>query len=276
MDFDHVGRRGPLPAAAWRVRLNLNFEDIVGYRVTGAPPDALVETVMQYLADDERRCRYFACLNPHAVEIAAADRDFSDALHEADFLTPDGIGVVYASRATGGGLRSRVTGMDVFEGVSRAMDCVGGRSCFFLGSTDETLQKIRDRMAGDYPDIRVAGVYSPPFRPEFTAADNDRMVEAVNASGADVLWVGLTAPKQEKWIHTHRARLRVNFAGPIGAAFDFFVGNIRRVGPLWQDLGFEWLPRLLQEPRRLWRRSLVSAPRFFYRALRYRGNKRGP
>ena len=256
--------------------MNLSFEDIVGYRVTGAPSDALVETVMQYLADDERRCRYFACLNPHAVEIAAADRAFSDALHDADFLTPDGIGVVYASRVTGGHLTSRVTGMDVFEGVSRAMDRVGDRSCFFLGSTDETLQKIRDRMASDFPCIRVAGVYSPPFRPEFTAVDNDRMIEAVNASGADVLWVGLTAPKQEKWIHAHRGQLKVNFAGPIGAAFDFFVGNIRRVGPLWQDLGFEWLPRLLQEPRRLWRRSLVSAPRFFYRALRYHGNKRRP
>jgi N-acetylglucosaminyldiphosphoundecaprenol N-acetyl-beta-D-mannosaminyltransferase len=152
------------------------------------------------------------------------------------------------------------------------MNGAGGGSCFFLGSTTETLEAIRARMASDFPSIRVVGVYSPPFRPEFTAEDNDRMIEAVNASGADVLWVGLTAPKQEKWIHRHRGRLAVNFAGPIGAAFDFYVGNIKRAGPFWQDLGLEWLPRLLQEPRRLWRRSLVSAPRFFYRALMYRGN----
>jgi N-acetylglucosaminyldiphosphoundecaprenol N-acetyl-beta-D-mannosaminyltransferase len=252
--------------------LELDFEDIVGYRVATDSVEALVAEVMRYCAAGERRCRYFACLNPHAVEVAAGEPDFEAALQGADFLTPDGIGVVYASRARGGRIRRRVTGMDIFEGVSRAMNGAGGGSCFFLGSTTETLEAIRARMNRDFPSVRVAGVYSPPFRPEFTAEDNDRMIEAVNASGADVLWVGLTAPKQERWIHRHRDRLAVNFAGPIGAAFDFYVGNIKRAGPVWQDLGLEWLPRLLQEPRRLWRRSLVSAPRFFYRALMYRGN----
>jgi N-acetylglucosaminyldiphosphoundecaprenol N-acetyl-beta-D-mannosaminyltransferase len=85
-----------------------------------------------------------------------------------------------------------------------------------------------------------------------------------------VLWVGLTAPKQEKWIFAQRSDLAVNFAGPVGAVFDFFVGNIDRVGPAMQNLGLEWLPRLLQEPRRLWRRSLVSAPQFLLRTMRYR------
>jgi N-acetylglucosaminyldiphosphoundecaprenol N-acetyl-beta-D-mannosaminyltransferase len=252
--------------------LELSFEDIVGYRVATDARERLVAEVMGYLADDPRRCRYFACLNPHAVEVASGDADFTAALRRADFLTPDGIGVVYASRARGGGIRRRVTGMDVFLGVNGAMNAARRGSCFFLGSTTETLEAIRSRMARDYPAVRVAGVYSPPFRPEFTAEDNDQMIDAVNASGADVLWVGLTAPKQEKWIWRHRDRLAVNFAGPIGAAFDFYVGNIKRAGPLWQNLGLEWLPRLVQEPRRLWRRSLVSAPRFFYRALRYRGN----
>lgn len=96
------------------------------------------------------------------------------------------------------------------------------------------------------------------------------MIEAINESNADVLWVGLTAPKQEKWIYENREHLNVNFAAPIGAVFDFFAGNISRVGPFWQDLGFEWLPRLVQEPKRLWRRVLVSAPRFLFRTLRHR------
>jgi N-acetylglucosaminyldiphosphoundecaprenol N-acetyl-beta-D-mannosaminyltransferase len=160
--------------------------------------------------------------------------------------------------------------MDVFLGVCGAMNQAQRGSCFFLGSTNETLEKIRREMAVRFPNVEVAGTYSPPFRPEFTDSDNAEMIRAINAASPDVLWVGLTAPKQEKWIEAHRAELDVNFAGPIGAAFDFFVGNIRRVSPFWQDLGFEWFPRLVQEPRRLWRRSLVSAPRFFWRTLTYR------
>jgi N-acetylglucosaminyldiphosphoundecaprenol N-acetyl-beta-D-mannosaminyltransferase len=223
-----------------------------------------------------RNCHYFACLNPHAVEIASFDDAFHNALLSADFLTADGIGVVYASRLLGGPLKSRLTGMDVFLGVTEAMDQTGSRSCFFLGSTEETLEKIRLEMAKNFPNVKIAGVYSPPFKPEFSAEDNGAMIQAINEANADVLWVGLTAPKQEKWIFEHREQLAVNFAGPIGAAFDFFVGNISRVGPFWQNMGLEWLPRLVQEPRRLWRRSFISAPRFLVRTIRYRFQRNRP
>ncbi|MDH3441819.1 MAG: WecB/TagA/CpsF family glycosyltransferase, partial [Gammaproteobacteria bacterium] len=155
-----------------------------------------------------------------------------------------------------------------------AMNEAGGGSVFFLGSTDETLAAICQEMAVQYPNVTVVGTWSPPFKPEFSDEDNAEMIAAINSAQPDVLWVGLTAPKQEKWIHAHRDALQVTFAGPIGAAFDFFVGNIKRVSPFWQDLGFEWLPRLLQEPRRLWRRSLVSAPRFLVRTLKYRYSKK--
>lgn len=253
--------------------MHLKSEDIVGYQVCGEPISDVVNCVTDWILADERQCRYFACLNPHAVEIAASDQSFHNSLTCADFLTADGIGVVYASRLLGGRLKGRITGMDVFLGVSNAMNARGAGSVFFLGSTEETLEKIRAEMSSRFPAVQIAGTYSPPFRPEFSAQDNEEMIRVVNAAAPDVLWVGLTAPKQEKWIHAHRERLRVNFAGPIGAAFDFFVGNIRRVSPYWQDLGFEWLPRLIQEPRRLWRRSLVSAPRFLLRTLKYRYSK---
>lgn len=248
----------------------LQSEDIVGYQVCGDSCSDVVNCVTDWIRRDMRDCHYFACLNPHAVEIASTDAAFHNSLLAADFLTPDGIGVVYASRILGGELKSRITGMDVFEGVTGAMDRSGFASCFFLGSTEQVLEKITVEMAKVFPNVKVAGTYSPPFKPEFSAANNRAMIQAINDAEADVLWVGLTAPKQEKWIYAHREQLNVNFAGPIGAAFDFFVGNIRRVGPGWQDLGFEWLPRLIQEPRRLWRRSLVSAPRFFLRTIRYR------
>jgi len=250
--------------------MNLKTENIIGYRVCRDSASEIVSCVRQWIKENNRRCPYFACLNPHAAVGASDDQDFHISLDSADFLTADGIGVVYASRMLGGNLKRRITGMDVFQGVTEAMNAAKVGSCFFLGSTEETLNKIRSKMAEQYPNVAVAGTYSPPYKPEFSADDNEKMIHAINEAEPDVLWVGLTAPKQEKWIFEHRERLEVNFAGPIGAAFDFFAGNIRRVGPFWQDLGFEWLPRLFQEPRRLWRRSLVSAPKFFWRVIRYR------
>lgn len=252
----------------------LSSEDIIGYQVCGDTKSNVVNHVTDWLQRNERNCRYFACLNPHAAEIAVTDPGFRDSMLAADFLTPDGIGVVYASRILGGKLRRRITGMDVFLGVTGAQEEQGGGSCFFLGSTEETLAKIREQMEKTFPHVRIAGTHSPPFKPAFSEDDNQAMIDAINEAAPDVLWVGLTAPKQEKWIWQHQEQLQVNFAGPIGAAFDFFVGNIERVSPFWQDLGFEWLPRLLQEPKRLWQRSLVSAPKFALRTIAYRLDKK--
>ena len=249
----------------------LRSEDIVGYQVCVDSCRDVVNCVTDWVRSDERNCRYFACLNPHSVEIAATDETFHKSLTCADFLTADGVGIIVASKLLRGGIRDRITGTDVFLGVNRAMNEAGAGSCFFLGSTEQTLEKIRARMAAEFPNVTIAGMLSPPFKPEFSRADNQAMIAAINASEPDVLWVGLTAPKQEKWIYEHRSQLNVKFAAPVGAVFDFFVGNIRRAGPGWQRLGLEWLPRLVQEPRRLWQRSLVSAPRFLVRTLRYRG-----
>jgi N-acetylglucosaminyldiphosphoundecaprenol N-acetyl-beta-D-mannosaminyltransferase len=253
----------------------LRTEDIVGYEVCNDSEARVVDCVTDWIDANQRDCRYFACLNPHSVEIAADDKIFHKSLACADFLTADGVGIIYASRILGGQIRRRITGSDVFLGVTAAMNQVGGSSCFFLGATEETLAKIRDQMAVTFPNVTVAGSYSPPFKPEFSRTDNRDMIDAINRCSPDVLWVGMTAPKQEKWIFEHRRDLDVNFAGPIGGVFDFFVGNIERAGPLMQNLGLEWLPRFLQEPRRLWRRALVSAPRFLLRTVRYRLQKPG-
>jgi len=132
---------------------------------------------------------------------------------------------------------------------------------------------IREKMALEYPNIRFAGSHSPPFKPEFSENDSQKM----NAAGPDVLWVGMTAPKQEKWIHQHRDRLNVKFIGAVGAVFDFYVGNVKRSHPFFQKIGLEWLPRLLQRPGLLWNRMVISAPRFIYLVLeqRFRRAQRG-
>lgn len=248
----------------------LDSEDVVGYQVYCGPKREIVNCVTDWFKTDRKDCRYFACLNPHSVEIAARDPFFHKSLSCADFLTADGVGIVYASKILGGRIRHRITGMDVFLGVNEALDQSGGASCFLLGSTEETLQKVRHKMADVFPNVTVAGTYSPPFKAEFSDEDNKRMIAAINACSPDILWVGMTAPKQEKWINEHRPELDVTFAGPVGAVFDFFVGNIERAGPAWQKLGLEWLPRLIQEPHRLWRRALVSGPRFLLRTIHYR------
>lgn len=250
-------------------------EDIVGYPVCCETTAAIIERLIGLVRCKHRPGLYFGCLNPHSIEVAAGDPEFESALLDADFLTADGIGIVIASRFMGGSIRGRITGTDVFTNLTRAMNEQGGMSCFFLGSTDATLKSIRERMAREFPKVRVSGTYSPPFKPVFDPADTEDMIRHVNDSAADVLWVGMTAPKQEKWIYRNRYRLNVAFSGPIGAVFDFYAGNIKRAGPVWQSLGLEWLPRFVQEPRRLWRRNLISAPSFFVRSVRYRLSKSG-
>ncbi len=214
--------------------------------------------------------RWFACLNPHSHVIAQGDPAFSAALHATDWLVPDGAGVVLASRFLGCPVHERITGSDIFYGLHERLNRKGRGSIFFLGSTDEVLEDIRQRMAVDYPNLRLAGTFSPPYKAEFSSTELDTMIDAINTAKPDVLWVGMTAPRQEKWIHQNRHRLQVKFIGAIGAVFDFYTGRVKRSHPVFQKLGLEWLPRLLQEPRRLWRRMFVSAPLFVAEVVKWK------
>ena len=202
--------------------------------------------------------------------MAIDNTNFQEALRAADWLVPDGVGIVLASRILGGNIRQRLTGPDIFYGLNNHMQESGGYSVFFLGSTEETLGSISERMSKDWPDIRIAGTFSPPFRSSFSDDDIELMVSRVNSAQPDVLWVGMTAPKQEEWIHKVLPQLNVCFVAAVGAVFDFYIGRINRSHPLFQRMGLEWLPRLLREPRRLWRRMFVSAPIFLWNVLRSR------
>jgi len=217
---------------------------------------------------------WFACLNPHSHVIAKDDTVFRKALQETDWLVPDGVGVVLASRFLKCPVHERITGSDVFFGVHDRLNRQAGSSIFFLGATEEVLADIRRHMAADYPNLRVAGTFSPPYKPEFNRYEINEMIAAINAAQPDVLWVGMTAPKQEKWIHQNRHRLQVKFIGAIGAVFDFYTGRVKRSHPLFQKMGLEWLPRLLQEPRRLWRRNFISNPKFVMQVLAHRIKQR--
>ncbi len=250
---------------------NNRSENILGFPITTMSKAECISTVRPWLDNGVAR-RYFVCANPHSLEVARADTLFARALREADLLVPDGVGIVMASKMLGGSIKERVTGSDIFMGLSSLLnhDASGKHRYFFLGSAEGTLEKIRQKMAADFPNIVICGTYSPPFRDEFSEEENQLMAEAVNNAKPDVLWVSMTAPKQEKWIHRNRHRLNVAFIGAIGAVFDFYTGNVRRSHPFFQKLGLEWLPRLLREPRRLWRRNFISNPSFLFRILHSR------
>ena len=242
-------------------------ESIIGYPISTIPIDRCIDQIRQSLEVD-RRPMVFCCANPHSLVQAEADLAFKQALFDADLLTPDGIGIVLASKILSGCINERVTGSDIFYGLSSALDAAGGRSYFFLGSTVNTLAVIEKKIKRDYPNIGFAGSYSPPFKREFSEKDSRIMVEKINLVGPDILWVGMTAPKQEKWIYRNRDRINVKFIGAIGAVFDFYAGNIRRSHPFFQKYGLEWFPRFLQEPKRLFRRNFISSPLFLFLVIR--------
>lgn len=138
----------------------------------------------------------------------------------------------------------------------------------FLGSSEKVLSLIRERAVADYPHLQIV-TYSPPYKPEFSNEDNRTMIQAVNTADPDLLWIGMTAPKQEKWAFAHWHELDIHcHCGTIGAVFDFYAGTARRAPLWWQRHSLEWLFRLLMEPRRMWRRYVIGNTKFLYYILK--------
>ena len=138
----------------------------------------------------------------------------------------------------------------------------------FAGSSQEVLSLIRERVANEYPDATVV-TYSPPYKPSFSEADDKAMIAAINAADPDLLWIGMTAPKQEKWAYSHWNELDIRcHCGTVGAVFDFYAGTVRRAPLWWQKHSLEWLYRLIREPRRMWKRYLVGNVLFIVNILK--------
>jgi N-acetylglucosaminyldiphosphoundecaprenol N-acetyl-beta-D-mannosaminyltransferase len=217
----------------------------------------------------------FACANPHSMVIAQQDREFMRAFHNAHQVVADGIGAVMMARMTGVEIGPRITGADYFFSLMHALNARGSGRIFFFGSTPDVLELISRRILREFPALVLCGMLSPPFR-SWADEENEQFIEAINAAQPDVLWVGMTAPKQEKWVDKNRDRLKTPIIASIGAVFDFYAGTQPRA-PQWiRRMGMEWIYRLFREPRRMWRRELISPPKFVFLVLyRYiRGNFR--
>lgn len=249
--------------------MELRREQILNVHVHAARLPEILDEIEAGLTLGVKQRTLF-CANPHSLVVARKDEVFLAALSSADILVPDGSGVVLASRVQGGSIRRRITGSDLMVAIAEQWNTCRDRSFFFLGSTSGVLEKIKARMELDYPSIAVAGLFSPPFHDEFSLEENERMIDKINRAQPTALWVAMTAPKQEKWVYHNRHRLDVPLIGAVGAAFDYFAGTKKRAGSVMRYAGLEWLPRLLREPRRMWRRNLISTPVFLFHVLHQR------
>lgn len=246
----------------------MSFQNRTKIPVLGAPIDALGwDSALSRISawSSRNESRYVCICNVHSVVTTGQDFEFRRVVTEADMATPDGAPVAWMLRKLGFADQQRINGPDL---MWRYCEQAAKRneSIFLYGGTDETLSILQPRLLGEFPGLQIAGAISPPFR-VLTAEEDAADVARINASGAGTVWVSLGCPKQEKWMEAHRGSVNAVMIG-VGAAFDYHAGTIRRA-PLWmQRRGLEWLHRLCSEPRRLWKRYLVTNTLFVFGAIK--------
>ena len=209
--------------------------------------------------------RIINTINPHSYLISQSDKVFFEALKSSDVLLPDGIGIVWAKQLLHKTKIKKIAGYDLFMHLMNDLNNKKG-SCFFLGASDNTLKMIIKRASKEFPNVTIHS-YSPPYKKEFTNEDNVKMFTLINKVEPDILFVGMTAPKQEKWVYNNNINIDAKLICSIGAVFDFYSGTVSRPSKFWIKAGLEWLPRFIHEPLRLAKRNLISTPKFILQVL---------
>jgi N-acetylglucosaminyldiphosphoundecaprenol N-acetyl-beta-D-mannosaminyltransferase len=244
----------------------------LGIRVDAVEiPDVLAQMDRWIL--ERTRCHSIALAGMFGITEAQRDAGLKHVFNSADLVVPDGMPLIWIGRLRGRSLARRVYGPELM-----LESCENGRTKgyrhFFLGGAPGVPERLSAALQARFPGLQVAGVFSPPYR-SVSPEEDEEIVAAINAAACDILWVGLGSPKQDRWMYEHRERLNVPVVVAVGAAFDMNSGTIKQA-PVWmREHGFEWLYRLLQDPRRLWRRYLVNGAKFLvYVALEFTGLKR--
>lgn len=204
---------------------------------------------------------YVCCAPASTLVFARRDIRLATALAEADIVTPDGMGVVYAARLLGERLADRVYGPDLMLMHCRRAAAEGHRIWLYGGYDEDALSKLRASLNSRFPELLIAGSASPPHR-ELSASEKDEVVNQINADEPEIVWVGLGTPKQDYWMHDMRGRLEVPVLCGVGAAFDFHAGRVAQAPAWMRRVGLEWAFRLLRNPIRLGRRYLGTLPLF--------------
>jgi N-acetylglucosaminyldiphosphoundecaprenol N-acetyl-beta-D-mannosaminyltransferase len=237
--------------------------NILGVGVSATTMEITLRTIEAWIA---RPASHYVCVTGvHGVMESWRDEALRHIHNSAGLVTPDGMPLVWLSRLMGFRQVERVYGPDLMLTVC-ARSAQQGHRHFFYGGAPGVAEKLASRLQARFPGLRVAGVYSPPFH-ALTPEEEEAGVERINAATPDIVWVGMSTPKQERWMSEHRGRLNAPVLIGVGAAFDFHAG-LKRQAPRWmQQSGLEWLFRLVMEPRRLWRRYLINNPWFLWLVL---------
>lgn len=240
--------------------------DILGVGVSAIDMAMAVDEIGNWVASSERH--YVCVTGVHGIMESQRDPDLK-AIHNASGLTtPDGMPLVWLGRRAGAGWMRRVYGPDLMLAVCEQAAAMGWTS-YFYGGKDGVADLLAQRLTAKFPSLLVVGTYAPPFRP-LTAEEDEQIVQTINAAAPDLVWVGLSTPKQERWMAVHRDRLAAPALLGVGAAFDIHAGQLRQAPPWIQRNGLEWFYRLYREPRRLWRRYVSVIPRFLIAIARRR------
>lgn len=237
--------------------------DIIGSKVTAAPFNTLVEVITQWAK--RRDSRSVCVANTHMLVEAHQRPSFGAVIRQADMVTPDGMPLVWILRLMGTKKQDRVAGLDLLRALCQraAQEEI---SVYFLGSMDLILQRMKHRLQDEFPQLIIANMEPLPFRP-LTSEEDESLIRRINESGAGLVMVALGCPKQECWMAEHKGKIEAVMIG-LGGAFPVYAGIHRRAGRWLRSMGLEWLYRLIQEPRRLWKRYATSIPLFVYLAIK--------
>ncbi len=222
---------------------------------------ANIDEILKFLSENMKEVsgNYICVSNVHTTVLSYEDSDYKKVQNNALLRLPDGAPLSSVARKKGFNEAKRVTGPDLMQKIFESSDSSGYRH-YFYGSTEKTLEKLRDKLQEKYPNINIVGMYSPPFR-TLTEEEDNEIIKNINNTEADIVWVGLGAPKQEIWMNNHKNKIKGLMIG-VGAGFDYHAGNIKRAPKWMQKCSLEWLYRLLQDPKRLFKRYFRTNTKF--------------
>lgn len=245
---------------------DLSIDDRVNILGVGISPISMeiaVSWVDECIAAGDHK--YVCVTGVHGVMECQKDESLRSIHNRAGLVTPDGMPIVWLSRLRGYKQVERVYGPDLMLAISE-LSSLGGYRQFYYGGAEGIPERLSESLSSRFPGLEIVGTYSPPFR-VLTEAEDAEVVEMINDSGADILWIGLSTPKQERWMAEHLGKIDAPVMIGVGAAFDFLSGR-KPQAPAWiRRMGLEWSFRLANEPRRLWRRYLINNPSFLIKVL---------
>ena len=257
-DVPKVEAPGADPPRVKIPRVEIPRVDVLGVRISAVNPGMALDEIERWIAAGERH--YVCVTGVHGVMESQGDSELREIHNHSGLTTPDGMPMVWAGRRAGAHWMGRVYGPELMLLLCERAAARGWTS-YFYGGKDGIPERLAERLTARFPGLRVVGTESPPFRP-LTAEEDDAVVARINAAAPDLLWIGLSTPKQERWMAAHAGRINAPVTLGVGAAFDIHAGVLRQAPPWIRRNGLEWLYRLYREPRRLARRYLSNNPRF--------------